>query len=126
MIENLYCYRCPLRGGEPPYDTICSQCDSSCFYKEEEKQMTDEESKRSYEDLLIEITSIIDVLRVKMAKLASTDLVAWERLAKAGIKLVEGRTEIEKMRHDEIDKETTTRKLEEMGKWGEPKHNDRR
>lgn len=87
--------------------------------------MSGEKPERSYEELLIEISSIISAINAKILELPSVDSV-WERLVKTRIKLAEGRSEIQEIRQDEIDKETTTRKLEEMGKWGEPKHNDRR
>lgn len=76
------------------------------------------ERQPSYEELLIEISGIISALNTKILELPFVDST-WERLAKARMKLVEGKGEIQMMRYDELAKERTTRKLEEMDKWRE-------
>jgi hypothetical protein len=75
--------------------------------------------ERSYESLIAETNSIIGVLEAKIAEMPFVGSVGWERLAKAVIKIGEAREELQKMRNDEVDKEETTSKLEEMGKWND-------
>ena len=67
--------------------------------------------ERSFENLIAEINSIIAVVDVKIENMPFVGCVDWKRLAKARIKIVEARKELQEMRNDEVDRYNTTRKL---------------